>query len=62
MWVVFRDFNVMRNPGERCNSQFFPSSAFAVNRFIQGADFKGFQHGWGKVYIYEPCGFQTKQA
>lgn len=45
MWVVFGDFNVVRNPSERCNSHFCPYSDFAFNKFIQSANLKDFNMG-----------------
>lgn len=41
-WVVFGDFNVVRNKEERFNSQLCPSSAFAFNRFLHEAELKHF--------------------
>lgn len=48
MWVVFGDFNVVRNPSERCNSQLCPSSAFAFIRFVHGANLKDLNMGGEK--------------
>lgn len=45
MWVVFGDLNAVRYPSERCNSKFYPSCAFAFNKFIQEADLKEFNMG-----------------
>ncbi|XP_023765937.1 uncharacterized protein LOC111914428 [Lactuca sativa] len=45
MWVMFGDFNVVCELGERCNSQFCPASAFAFNTFIQEANLKDFNMG-----------------
>ncbi|XP_023733607.1 uncharacterized protein LOC111881445 [Lactuca sativa] len=48
MWVVFGDFNVVRNAGERCNSHFCPYSAREFNCFIQSANLKDFTMGGEK--------------
>lgn len=45
MWVVFGDFNVVRNPSERCNSHFCPYSALVFNSFIQSVNLKDFNMG-----------------
>lgn len=37
-WIIFGDFNVVRHPEERINSQFCQSSARSFNQFIHEAD------------------------
>ncbi|XP_023771170.1 uncharacterized protein LOC111919827 [Lactuca sativa] len=50
-WVVFGDFNAVRDPGARSNSQFCPYSASDFNRFIHEANLKDYNMG-GERFTY----------
>lgn len=47
LWVFAGDFNEVRAPTERRNSEFFASHANAFNQFIEEADLVEYQMGGG---------------
>lgn len=55
-WIIMGDFNTVRRHDERFNSQFFPSTAYAFNRFNGDAELCDLRIG-GHGYTYF---FQTE--
>lgn len=50
-WIIFGDFNTVRKPEERYNSQFCPSSAFYFKQFINECGLRDISMG-GHRYTY----------
>ncbi|XP_021990645.1 uncharacterized protein LOC110887046 [Helianthus annuus] len=51
MWVFLGDFNDVRRPEKRLNSEFVSLNAHYFNNFIEEADFQEYQMG-GRQYTY----------
>ncbi|XP_021980206.1 uncharacterized protein LOC110876343 [Helianthus annuus] len=51
MWIFGGDFNDVREPGERLNSEYVVANADRFNRFIESADLVEYQMG-GRKFTY----------
>ncbi|XP_021995662.1 uncharacterized protein LOC110892828 [Helianthus annuus] len=51
MWILLGDFNDVRGPEERCNSEFVSLNASFFNQFIENADLLEYQMG-GRQFTY----------